>query len=46
MLKLPVQEKVDVIGGEDEFFFNHIVKPETAYKSVCAQTQNALKEFL
>ena len=37
ILSLPVQDSVDLLGGEDEFFFNHISTGQaTAYKSVCS----------
>lgn len=39
ILSLPVQDRVDLLGGEDKFFFNYISGQATAYKSVCSDPQ-------
>ena len=37
ILNLPLREKVDLLGGEDVFFFDHIKHEEaTTYKTVCS----------
>ena len=40
ILKLPLHNRVDLFGGEDVNFFNHINNDQaTAYKSVCSNDQ-------
>ena len=38
VLKLPMNDKVDLLGGEDIFFFNHVSQGQTTtFKSVCSE---------
>ena len=39
VLKLPMNDKVDLLGGEDIFFFNHVNQGQTrTFKSVCSES--------